>query len=143
MASSEDAERRRLVEEIRRVLEGYPVRLAILFGSHARDEAADRSDIDVAVEFDEDELDPSRYNERFLGLGAELEVELSTNVDLVDLRKIDPAIGRRIVEDGVLLVGSHDRLDELASEFRTRTTDEEPPLERFDEALERIDEHLA
>ena len=142
MGTTEETELDVSVDQLQSLLDAYPVRLALVFGSHARKDASERSDIDIAVEFDDPELDASRYNKLFLGLGAELEVALSSSVDLVDLHRVDPALAERILDEGILVLGSRDRLNELETRFR-RETAEESPLERFDAALERLDGHLA
>lgn len=143
MTSSGDAELDLPADQIRSVLEEYPVRLALVFGSHARQEASERSDIDIAVEFDDAPSGGSRYNELLLGLGADLEMALSRSVDVLDLHRVDPSLGRQILEDGIVLLGSRDRLEEFATLLEERETDEKSPLARFDAALERLDEHLA
>jgi len=143
MGATRDAKLDVPVDQIQAVLDRYPVRLALVFGSHARQEASERSDVDIAVEFEDVLPEGTQYSELLLGLGADLEIALSESVDVVDLHRTDPSLGRQILEEGVLLVGSRDRRDELVTVFEKRDTDTDPPLERFDEALERLDEHLA
>ena len=68
-----------------------------LFGSCARDQAVQHSDIDVAI-LPRDELP--------LGLFAELEADIEEStipydVDLVDLRRADPALIAEVRREGV------------------------------------------
>ena len=125
------------------VLREHPVRLAILFGSHATETTHPTSDIDLAVEFvDHRPSDPS-YNDAFLGLSAELSDALETDdVDLVDLHTVSPALARAIFEKGVLLVGEQARAAELRRQLTAAESETRSPRERLDAALDRIDAHL-
>ena len=64
----------------------YPLRRLALFGSWARGEAQEDSDVDVMVE-----VDPS-IGLRFVDLGDELERALGRRVDLVSRRAIKPSL---------------------------------------------------
>ena len=68
----------------------YPIHRMALFGSWARGEARENSDIDVLVE-----VDPS-IGLRFVELGEELERVLGRPVDLVSRRAIKPGYWKRI-----------------------------------------------
>jgi predicted nucleotidyltransferase len=75
---------------------GIPVRLAVLFGSHATGKARDDSDVDLGiVPVDED-----------VPLGAELAEAsrlsslLGVDVDLVRLDQDDPLLGREVAMHG-------------------------------------------
>jgi predicted nucleotidyltransferase len=75
----------------RRLLsERYPIRRLALFGSWARGEAREDSDVDVLVE-----VDPS-IGLRFVELGDDLERALGRRVDLVSRRAIKPSLWERI-----------------------------------------------
>ncbi len=64
-----------------------------LFGSVARNEQSDVSDVDVLVEFN------GRIGSGFLTLAFELEEELGTKVDLVSRGGIKPKYFRAIEPD--------------------------------------------
>ena len=68
----------------------YPIQRLALFGSWARGEATEDSDVDVLVE-----VDPS-IGLRFVDLGEELEGALGRRVDLVSRRAIKPSLWQRI-----------------------------------------------
>lgn len=71
----------------------YPIQRMALFGSWARGEAREDSDVDVLVE-----VDPS-IGLRFVELGDELERALGRRVDLVSRRAIRPSLWARIEPD--------------------------------------------
>jgi predicted nucleotidyltransferase len=68
----------------------YPIRRLALFGSWARGDAREDSDVDVLVE-----VDPS-IGLRFVELGDEIERALGRPVDLVSRRAIKPSLWLRI-----------------------------------------------
>ena len=68
----------------------YPVRRLALFGSWARGDAREDSDVDILVE-----VDPS-IGMAFVELAEELERALGRHVDLVSRRAIKPAYWKRI-----------------------------------------------
>lgn len=79
------------LREQRQVLsQSYPIRRMALFGSWARGEAREDSDVDVMVD-----VDPS-IGLRFVDLGDELERALGRRVDLVSRRAIKPSLWERI-----------------------------------------------
>jgi hypothetical protein len=71
----------------------YPIQRMALFGSWARGEAREDSDVDVLVE-----VDPS-IGLRFVELGEALEMALGRRVDLVSRRAIKPSLWERIEPD--------------------------------------------
>ena len=68
----------------------YPIHRLALFGSWARGDARESSDVDVMVE-----VDPS-IGLRFVDLGEELKKALGRRVDLVSRRAIKPSLWKRI-----------------------------------------------
>lgn len=97
------------------VLEAHDVRLAYLFGSHAKDEATELSDVDLAVSFDVG-VDVRKAQGELLDA---LVLELKTDrIDLVLLEAIPPPLAFRIIRDGECLVARDPRED---VSFRTRT----------------------
>jgi predicted nucleotidyltransferase len=68
----------------------FPVRRLALFGSWARDEQGDSSDVDILVE-----VDPS-IGLRFVTLAERLENSLGEPVDLVSRRALKPSLWKQI-----------------------------------------------
>lgn len=67
-----------------------------VFGSVARDEADENSDIDLLVEFDQP---TGMFN--FIRLQLFLEKELGRNVDLVTLAALRPEMREEVLHDAV------------------------------------------
>lgn len=131
------------IETAQAVLREHPVRLAILFGSHATETTHDTSDIDIAVEFDEHEPADRGYNEVFLGLSVDLSDELNTDdIDLVDLHTVSQPLATAIFDNGILLVGNSNHAAELRRELTASGTDQQTPRERLETALDKINDHL-
>lgn len=128
---------------IRAVLDRYPVRLAVLFGSQVTGVADASSDVDVAVEFEGSVDDPGKT---LLSLLADLSVALDRNdVDLSLVGDLDPRVGRAAFSHGVLLSGSVERANALREEFETAVAGRESDRslrDRLDETLERVDRHV-
>ena len=77
-----------LREHRARLAERYGVRYLRLFGSVARGEASERSDVDLIVEFDPDRITLTS----FLDFTDELEALLHRRVDVVSLAKLTPRL---------------------------------------------------
>ncbi|MDL1892113.1 nucleotidyltransferase family protein [Sphingobacteriales bacterium CHB3] len=85
-----------IAEKIRPVLRKHQIKKAGVFGSLARGEEAESSDIDVLVE-----LPPNLSLLDFVGIKLELEEVLGKNVDLVEYEAIKPRIRQRIISEEV------------------------------------------
>jgi predicted nucleotidyltransferase len=82
------------------LLEGrFPLSALWLFGSEARGHARRDSDVDLAVLFPRPIL-----ADQLLAARLDLEALLGRSVDLVDLRRASPILGRQVVRDGRLLL---------------------------------------
>jgi uncharacterized protein len=68
----------------------FPLRRLALFGSWARDEQTDTSDVDILVD-----VDPS-IGLRFVTLAERLELLLEQHVDLVSSRAVKPNLLKQI-----------------------------------------------
>ncbi len=64
------------------LFEKYPIKTMALFGSYARKEQNEKSDVDVLVEFND------RIGIRFIDLAEEIENILEVKVDLVSRKAI-------------------------------------------------------
>jgi uncharacterized protein len=119
-------------DRIRQVLlDGPPLRLAILFGSRARGAARPDSDIDLAIL----PIDPALSLRDESLLVANLEHATGARVDLVRLDHAAPALRWRVARDGIVLLSmppqaaprflahagiEHDELRELEIEAMRR-----------------------
>ncbi len=85
-------------EEILRVCAKYGAHNVRVFGSVARGEADERSDIDLIVEFE-----PGRTLLDHAGLWLELQELLGCKVDVVSDRGIKPRIHERVLREAIPL----------------------------------------
>lgn len=85
------------------------MRVAILFGSEARNEAGPSSDVDLAVLGDGLDL---------FALGAELALVIGREVDVVDLRDVSIPLAEELVRDGIVV---HEGVPGAGALWRSRT----------------------
>jgi predicted nucleotidyltransferase len=85
-------------EEILRVCARYGARNVRVFGSVARGEADEQSDIDLIVEFE-----PGRGLLDHAGLWLELQELLGVKVDVVSSRGIKARIRERVLQEAIPL----------------------------------------
>lgn len=86
----------RLKEHRAQLSQKYNVKKIGIFGSYVREEAGEKSDLDILVEFKE----PIDFFE-FLELEEHLSKILKVKVDLVMKKALKPAIGKRILQEVV------------------------------------------
>ncbi len=90
------------IPEIQRILSPIfmrnGVKRAVLFGSYGKQNAGEKSDVDLLV-------DSGLHGLKFIGLGEEIRAALDKEVDLFDVSHIEPAsrIEKEIGRTGVLL----------------------------------------
>jgi len=78
--------------------EKYDVEAIGIFGSYARDEAKEDSDIDIFVK-----MEPKLFN--LIAVKQTIEEGLHKKVDIVRLRdKMNPYLKKRILKDGIYAV---------------------------------------
>lgn len=125
-------------ETIESVLVDTPVSVAVLYGSHARGEAAEHSDIDLAVVFDETLSSVEKTRAR-LALIERLSVRLGTNaVDVTPLTRAPQSLRREIYRDGIVLYGSEKSLPAIDEDEHNRQTHTDRMAE-FDDVLTDIE----
>ena len=126
------------IEGVVRILERVPVTLGVLYGSHARSEADGRSDIDLAVAFDESLSSVERTRAR-LELIEQLSTGLETDdVDVVPLSDALSELLEEILTDGVLIYGSMTDLEPYRGKTPPSSTRQDR-LAAFDDVLEELD----
>ena len=132
-------------DRIRAVLEEYPIRGAILFGSQLHDRTHSQSDVDIAVAFP-DELPQSERLDQRVELTAALARTLGTDaIDIADLDSIRPEIGAAAIRTGYRLVGPDELFQRYIEGFEAEIDSEETHEERireFDSILERLEEKV-
>jgi len=85
-------------DEILQICAKYGARNVRVFGSVARGEADEQSDIDLLVEFD-----PNRSLLDHAGLWVELQELLGVKVDVVSERGLKPRIRERVLQEAIPL----------------------------------------
>ncbi len=76
----------------------YSIEQIGLFGSYARDEASEDSDIDIFVKM------PGKIG-NYIGIKEDLEIAFNKEVDIVRMRdKMNPYLQKRIIKDGIFAV---------------------------------------
>jgi len=89
-----------------------------LFGSRARDDFHESSDVDVAVLW---ETEPADALDRMgVGLKIALEDVLDREVDVVILHKASLDVAQRVIRDGVIVL-DRDRASRVGWEVKTRS----------------------
>ena len=92
------------IEEIKSyiipVVEKYPIEKVILFGSYARGDASDTSDVDLVVE-----SSGKMHNTKIFTLGGDLLMALPVRVDVYDILEIKESspLYNSIREDGIII----------------------------------------
>lgn len=88
-------------EEIKPILKRHNVKKAAVFGSYARGDQKEKSDIDILIEY-EKETDKSLLD--FVALKLELEKKLKRKVDLVEYCAIRPRIKTRVLSEQLAIL---------------------------------------
>jgi predicted nucleotidyltransferase len=129
-----------LIAKLREALRTeHNVRFAMLFGSAARGDDTERSDVDVIVDLRDSDF------MREIGLALKLEDAVGRSVDVVDLKDAenDPTFLAMALEDGRVLVDRGQIWPELRSrEPDLRRRGRRRDLRRKRAALARIDRFL-
>lgn len=120
----------------------HPASFGFLFGSLARGDPHEQSDIDVAVAFEDDQSSRSATRLEF---GTDLALSLGTDdVDVVNLKTAPPSLVCTVFRGGDRLVGSETEAHRLrAMIFEGKEDNSRSAAERFDDALAAINDHLA
>lgn len=88
-----------------RLFSRYPLKSMAVFGSYARNEQSDISDVDILVEFND------RIGIRFIDLAEEIETLLETKVDLISRNAVKPRYFKSIESDLKYVLARHEVID--------------------------------
>ena len=95
------------LDAIRGVLDAAEVEFVLLFGSHARGEATDSSDLDIAVGFPDCMSDRTRFRARNR-IDATLQEHAEGTVDVSDIDTLPVAVQHAALREGIVLCGDGD-----------------------------------
>lgn len=93
------------------------IEFALVFGSQVTDTARPSSDLDIAVEFDDDLSSGERFRKRCF-LAGELQQEDTPFVDVADIDELPLAVAHDAVQ-GRLLCGDEEAFREVKAEVET------------------------
>ena len=105
------------LDAIRATLDATDVEFALLFGSHARSEATDNSDLDIAVRFPDHLSDRDRFRARNR-IDATLQAHAEETVDVSDIDALPMAVQHAALHDGIVLCGD----DDAVAEYREQVS---------------------
>ena len=91
----------KIISLLTRVFEAYKIKKAVLFGSYAKGNAVQNSDVDILV-------DSGMKGLAFFGLVEDIVTALDKDADILDVSQIipDSDVEREINKTGVLIYGS-------------------------------------
>lgn len=128
------------ITRLQGVLSRYSLSFAMVFGSAARSEMTDESDIDLAVAFENVRPEDDGYSDVYLALRSDLNAVLPTAVDLVDVHSMSPQFARTAFGTGIVIIGTEKRRDELKDELSGEPISVEDAHERVSAAVKRLRE---
>lgn len=124
------------VDTLRAALRQAPITRAILFGSYARGTERESSDVDVAVEFEDNlsSLERTRARLRLIeSIGTMLGLD---EVDVIPLASAPETLRAEIMEEGLVVVPTDDESQLTAKQ---PPPNDDPALDRFDDVLADLD----
>jgi predicted nucleotidyltransferase len=80
---------------IKEILFEYNVKRASLFGSYARDDYDDNSDVDILIEFSDD----NKSLLDLIGIKQDIEERINKKVDIITYDSINPKIRENILKE--------------------------------------------
>jgi predicted nucleotidyltransferase len=126
------------IDGLQTFLDREDVAFAVLFGSHARKEAGDRSDVDVAIQFTA-ELDAVDRFRRRNRIDATLQAYADGFVDVSDLAALPTRVAHAALRDGVVLAGDEAVVERRESELRAEIDADDTDTTAFIDRLARGD----
>lgn len=113
---------------------------AVLFGSHARGQAEESSDVDVTLQFAEEMDDHERFHARNR-IDADLQEYAERFVDVSDVDSLPTPVARAALRDGIVLVGDEQAIEEyreqVEREYEASADERERERREFIDRLAR------
>ena len=130
------------IEGVREELRSRNLEFALLFGSHARGEAHNSSDVDITLQFHETMDDTERFHERNR-IDAELQAYASGFVDVSDIETLPTPVAHAALRDGIRLVGDQEAVEsfraKIEAEYESTAEQRKREREEFIDRLARGD----
>ena len=130
------------IEGVREELRWHNLEFALLFGSHARGEADNSSDVDITLRFPETMDNTERFRERNR-IDAELQAYASGFVDVSDIETLPTPVAHAALRDGIRLVGDRDAIEsfraKIEAEYESTAEQRKREREGFIDRLARGD----
>lgn len=130
--------RARVIESVRRaaqeVLPDFDVVAAYLYGSYARGEEHEGSDVDLAVYFDDYDID------KLLRVGRRMreEADVGREIDVRALNRADPVFAFKVIQEGELIFeSSTSRRVDVEQMIERRYHDMKPLVEEYRTEMKR------
>lgn len=129
-----------VLDRLESVLSDHPISFAMIFGSAARSDFAEDSDIDIAVEFGDIRPTDDGYSEVYLRLLSDLDERMGRDIDVVDVHSLTPRFARAAFDTGVVIHGSEGTKVALENELATGTLSVDEARDRVSAAAEKLRE---
>ena len=123
-------------DDLRACLSGFPVAIAVRFGSAGTADEHALSDLDIGIVLDA-AVDADRTGVLDRIRAALIETTGRDAIDLVDLEAAGPHLGYEALSTGELLVGDPDVATELETMYLMRKLDFDPIKVQWQNALDR------
>ncbi len=117
------------LEGMRAYLEGTEIAFAVLFGSHARGDVSEASDVDVALRFPEGMSAHERFRLRNR-IDADVQEYADRFVDVSDVDSLPTPVAHAALRDGVVLVGDERAVESYRKRIEQRYEDSADERER-------------
>jgi len=118
------------------------VEFAVLFGSNARGDSHEGSDVDIAVRFSEELSSHDRFRLRNR-IDADLQAYADGFVDVSDIAMLPTPVAYAAIRDGIVLVGESEAIEsfreQVTREYEATADDREQARHAFIERLARGD----
>lgn len=99
-----------------------------------------KSDLDLAIEFDDLRPEDDGYSDAYLGLRSDLNTAVAINVDVVDVHSMTDRFARAAFDTGDVIHGPKRRRDELERNIAAESASVADACKRVTAAMTRLRE---